>query len=224
MDAKHTPAAASLAVLGPGTAAGAPPLIVQAAVLHLTGPLITGGPFTYWVAPDTAIAEVPVRYWPQLRLTPPLPEVAGRVLLALGSRILVVHDQAQLDVLRRHLPDWQPAEVSFTGALAQRWWPRLAGDGRDPLTAPATDGRQSRVGPVAEAHAAAVVVLAALNTTGQLVPQPFRLTGARGPGWWAGRWRDPGCGHRRDRPASRCRLPARGGGQAWKVTGAWGER
>jgi hypothetical protein len=41
--------AVSLAVLGLSTTTGTPPLIIEAAVIHLTGGLITGGPFTYWV-------------------------------------------------------------------------------------------------------------------------------------------------------------------------------
>src|SRR5262249_46260946 len=38
---------------GLNTTTGTPPLIVQAAVLHTTGGLITGGPFTYQVAPPS---------------------------------------------------------------------------------------------------------------------------------------------------------------------------
>src|SRR5262249_20352878 len=128
---------------------------------------------------DAPLAQVPVRLWPSVRLAPPWAEVADRVLLALDGRTLVVHDQARLDVLRRHLPDWQPAEVVFTRALAERWRPRLVAGGPGPRTAPAATGdRRSRLGPgaVAEAHAVAVL-LATLHTTGQPIPQPLLLTG-----------------------------------------------
>lgn len=157
MDADRT-RAASLAVLGLSTTTGTPPLIVQAAVLHLTGSLITGGPFTYWVAPDTSTGGVPAR-WPTLRLAPPWAEVAGRLVERLDGRTLVVHEPAQLDVLRRHLPDWHPAGILITRDLAQQLWPRLDGYDLDTLTARVTNQRVDRVGPGAVTEARAVALL-----------------------------------------------------------------
>jgi hypothetical protein len=172
--------AASLAVLGLSTTTGTPLLIVQAEVLHLTGPLITGGPFTYWVAPDTSTGEVSARLWPTLRLAPPWAEVAPRLAERLDGRTVVVHEPGRLEVLRRHLPDWQPTGVLVTRELAQQVWPRLDGYDLDTLTAHITDQRVDRVGPgaVAEAQAVALLLGALLPAT-QPTPQPAHPRVAR---------------------------------------------
>jgi hypothetical protein len=179
MAADRTPAA-SLAVLGLTTTTGTPPLIVQAEVLHLSGALITGGPFTYWVAPDTSMAEVPARLWPTLRLAPPSVEVADRLLERLDGRTVVVHEPERLDVLRRHLPDWHPHGVLCTRELAQQLWPRLDGYDLDTLTAYLTNRRVGCVGAgaVAEARAIALLLGALLPAT-HPTPQPAHPRVAR---------------------------------------------
>jgi hypothetical protein len=183
MDADQTPA--SLAVLGMTTTTGTPPLIVQAAVLHTAGALITGGPFTYWVAPDTSTGEVPARYWPTLRLAPPWAEVADHLTERLHGRTVVVHEPGRLDVLRRHLPDWHPHGVLVTRELAQQLWPRLNGHDLDTLTAHLTNQRVDHIGPgaVTEARAIALLLGALLPvvTHPALQPtpaRPMRLPGA----------------------------------------------
>jgi len=190
MDADRMPAA-SLAVLGLSTTTGTPPLIVQAEVLHLTGGRITGGPFTYWVAPDTSMAEVPLRCWPTLRLAPPWSEVAGRLVERLAGRTVVVHEPDRLDVLRHHLPDWHPHGVLVTRELAQQLWPRLGGYDLDPLTAHITNHRVERVGPgaVAEAQAIALLLGALLPAATHPAPQPAHLHRPAAPARPEHQWR-----------------------------------
>jgi hypothetical protein len=174
MDADRTQTAASLAVLGLSTTTGTPPLIVQAEVLHLTGTLITGGPFTYWVAPDTSTGEIPAQYWPTLRLAPPWAEVAPHLTERLDDRTVVVHEPDRLEVLRHHLPDWHPHGVLVTRELAQQLWPRLDGYDLDTLTAHITHHRVKQVGPgaVAEAQAVALLLGALLPAAIHPAPQP----------------------------------------------------
>src|SRR5262249_32148821 len=123
---------------------------------------------------DVPMTQVPARLWPKVRLAPPpWAEVAGRLLAAVGERTVVVHDRARWEVLCRHLPGWQPAEVVFTREVAERWWPGLSSYELDPLLARATKHRRSRVGPdaVAEAHAVAVVLAALLPAMRRAAPQ-----------------------------------------------------
>jgi hypothetical protein len=160
-----------MAVVGLDTTIGSRPLIVEAAVYHLAGGQVTRGPLTFPAAVDAPLAQVPVRLWPKVRAAPPWAEVAGRLLAALGGRTVVMHDQARWQVLCRHLPGWQPAEVLFTQELAERWWPGLSSYDLDPLLARATRYRRSRVGPgaAAEAHAVAVLLAALLPAIGRPV-------------------------------------------------------
>src|SRR5262249_15999906 len=89
--------AARLAVLGLTTTTDTPPLSGQAAVLAMTGGLITGRLHMYLVAPDPAMEEVPVRWWANLRVTLPWAEVAGRLAELLDQRTVVVHEPGRLD-------------------------------------------------------------------------------------------------------------------------------
>src|SRR5262249_62381024 len=114
---------------------------------------------TYWVAPDTAMAEVPFRCWPTLRLAPPWAEVTGRFAELLDHRTVVVHEPGRLEVLRRHLPDWHPAGVLCTRELAQQLWPRLDGYDLDTVTAMVTNQRVDHLGPGAVTEARAVALL-----------------------------------------------------------------
>jgi predicted XRE-type DNA-binding protein len=166
---------AGVAVVGLDTTVGGRPLIVEAAVYHLAGGQVAGGPFTYPAAVDAPLAQVPVRLWPRVRLAPPWVEVAGRLLGALEGRTVAVHDRAGWEVLCRHLPGWQPVEVLFTREVAQRWWPGLSSYELDPLLARSTRYRRSRVGPgaAAQAHAVAVLLATLLPAlVGRPVPQP----------------------------------------------------
>jgi len=172
--------AARLAVLGLTTTTDTPPLIVQAAVLPMTGGLITGRLHMYLVAPDPAMEEVPVRWWANLRVTLPWAEVAGRLAELLDQRTVVVHEPGRLDVLRRHLPDWQPHSVLVTRELAQQLWPRLTGHDLDTLTAHITNQRVNRVDPGAVAEAQAVaLLLGALLPAAHPTPQPAHPRAAR---------------------------------------------
>jgi len=171
---------ASLAVLGLTTTTGTQPLILEASVLHLTGGLITGGPFSYWVAPDTSLGEVPARCWPTLRLAPPWAEVAGRLAERLDHRTVVVHEPDRIDVLRRHLPDWHPHSVLVTRELAQQLWPRLDGHDLDTLTAHITNQRVTHLGPGATTEAQAIaLLLGALLPAAHPTPQPAHPRVAR---------------------------------------------
>jgi DNA polymerase III epsilon subunit-like protein len=151
--------------LGLDLTSGTPPLIVEVALYHLTGGVVTGGPFGFWVAPDAPLHQVQVSSWPNVRLAPPWAEVAERVMAAIGERLLVVHERDRLEVLRRHLPDWQPAAAVFTRELAERIWPGLADYSLRPLSQECRRGR----GATYEAHATALLLGAALEKAGRPV-------------------------------------------------------
>jgi hypothetical protein len=166
---------AAVAVLGLDTTTGTPPLITQVAVIYLDGGVITAGPFAYWVAPDAPMFQVRHQSWSQVRLAPTWPKVAEQVRLALRDRVLITHDAGRLDVLRHHLPDWQPpAGAVHTRDLAEQAWPGLPDYALGPASAHA--GTTDRVGPsaVLEAHAVALLLAAMLQQT-----TPSRATGAR---------------------------------------------
>jgi hypothetical protein len=166
--------AAEMAVVGLTVTSGCPALIVEAAVFHLRGARITAGPFVYWAAPDASLGEVPVRLWPTVRLAPSWREVAERLTGDVLDRpVVVVHEPERLDVLRRHLPDWRPADVLITRELAKLVWPRLDGYDLDTLTARMTDCQLATVGPgaVAEAQATALLLGALLPAASDLPPR-----------------------------------------------------
>lgn len=117
---------ARVAVVGLRTTTGRPPLIVETTVYHLDGGCIAGGPYGYWSAVDVPRREVPSDCWPNLHDAPPWAETAVRLAEVLANRVLVVHDRDRWEILRRHLPDWQPAGLAFTGDLAGHVWPDLA--------------------------------------------------------------------------------------------------
>jgi hypothetical protein len=147
-------------------------MIVEAAVYQLTGSLVTAGPLGFWAAPDVPMADVPPGWWAHVRLAPRWADVAERLIEAIDGRTVVVHEPARLEVLRRHLPDWQPAGVVFVRELAARRWPGLADYGLTALTARVTDGLVTRLGPgaTAEAQALALLLGALLAGDEQRVP------------------------------------------------------
>ena len=151
---------AGVAVLGLDTTTSSPPLISQVAVLYLDGGMISAGPFAYWVAPDAPMFEVRPESWSEVRLARPWPQVAEQVQLALCDRVLVTHDASSLDVLRSHLPDWEPAGVAHTRDLAERAWPGLADYSLGAASARAGINGVARVGQsaVVEAHAVAFLL------------------------------------------------------------------
>ena len=155
---------ARLAVVGLDTTMGVPPLITEVAVMYLDGGVITAGPFAYWVAPDVPMHQVQHRSWVNVRQAPPWPEVAGQVLLAVHGRVLLLHEAGRLDVLRRHLPDWEPAGVAHTRALAEQTWPGLDGyDLRAVCVAAGVDPPRPGSGAVTEAQAVALLLPALLR-------------------------------------------------------------
>src|SRR5262250_358963 len=141
------------AVLGLTTTTGTPLLIVEAAIYYVTGGLITSGPISYWATVDVPRREVPQRCWPNLYHAPPWQQTAGRLIEAIGDRPLVLHDRDQWEVLRRHLPDWQPTGgVLLTRSLAEQTWPGLTDYSLDPLTATAGLPTPSGHGAVVQAQ------------------------------------------------------------------------
>jgi hypothetical protein len=160
--------AAEAVAIGLDTTSGVPPLIVEVALYYLTGGVVTGGPFGFWVAPDAPLHQVRVSSWPNVRLAPPWPEVAERVTATIGDRLLVVHERDRLEILRRHLPDWQPAAVVFTRELAERIWPGLADYSLGPGPPLSQEYRRGR-GATVEAHATALLHGAALEESGRPV-------------------------------------------------------
>jgi DNA polymerase III epsilon subunit-like protein len=160
---------AGVAVLGLDTTTGRPPLITEVAVIYLDDGLISSGPFAYWVAPDAPMFQVRHESWSEVRLAPPWPQVAEQVRLALCDRVLVTHDAGRLDVLRSHLPDWEPVGVAHTRDLAEQTWPGLPDYTLGPAVAHAGIKDLPRVGPsaVVEAHAVALLLAALLRQSTQ---------------------------------------------------------
>ncbi len=158
-----------LAVLGLDTTTGVPAQITEVAVMYVDGGVITAGPFAYWVAPDAPMHQVRHRSWANVRLAPPWPEVAEQVLLAVAGRVLVTHDAARVDVLRRHLPDWEPAAVVHIRVLAERVWPGLVSYdlGSVSVAASLAPLPQSGPGAVAEAYAVALLLPALFRDAGR---------------------------------------------------------
>jgi hypothetical protein len=148
---------AKVAVLGLTTTTGTPPLVVEAALYYVTGGVITSGPLSYWATVDVPRHEIPQRCWPNLYHAPPWQQTAGRLIEAIGDRLLVLHDPDQWEVLRRHLPDWHPAEVVLTRLLAEQTWPGLSDYSLGPLTA--TAGLPSPAGPGAVVQAQVTTLL-----------------------------------------------------------------
>jgi len=90
------------------TTTGVPPLVTEVAVYHLAGGVVAAGPLVWPVAVDAPMLEIPHRCRPSMRLAPPWSEVTRYLLPVLARRVLVVHDECRLEVLRWHLPDWEP--------------------------------------------------------------------------------------------------------------------
>jgi hypothetical protein len=112
------PHAARLAVVGVETA-GTPEVIVGVTVYHLEAGEITAGPFRYVV---TSGDDRPA--WRNVDLAAPWARLAPHITNTLQNRVLVVHDHTRLTVLRRHLPEFQPAGTIVTHD--QPWSPPLA--------------------------------------------------------------------------------------------------
>jgi len=149
-----------VAVLGLDTTSGTPPLVTQVGVMYLGDGVISAGPFAYWVAPDAPMFEVRHKSWPEVRLAPPWSQVAEQVQLGLCDRVLVTHDAGRLDVLRSHLPDWEPVDVAHTRELVEQAWPGQPDCSLSPASALAGIKGVARVGPsaVVEAHAVALLL------------------------------------------------------------------
>jgi hypothetical protein len=145
-----------VAVLGLDTTSGDRPLITGVAVLYVDDGVISAGPFAYR-ATDAPSSP---------------PKVAERVRLALRGRVLVTHDAERLDLLRRHLPAWEPpAGVAHTRDLVEQAWPGKPDYGLSAASALAGINGVARVGPSAavEAHTVAflltVLIRRAARTT-----------------------------------------------------------
>lgn len=147
---------ARAAVLGLDITTGEPQLIVQAAVYYVDGGLVTSGALSYWSRPDVPRHEVPTRCWPSLHQAPTWSETADRLVELIGDRVLVLHDLDRWQVLRRHLPDWQPAGLVLTRNLAEHAWPGLADHSLGQISA--DGGLPFQPGAVVEAHVIALLV------------------------------------------------------------------
>jgi len=116
-------------VVGLATTAGVPgpPEVVEVAVLYLDQPAITRPPLLFCCQPAGPVTGLPTATVSHLSFAPPWAQVAERVAEALAGRTVVTHDTDRLDILRRHLPDWQPDAVLHTRDLAEHLWPGLPG-------------------------------------------------------------------------------------------------
>ena len=164
-----------VAVLGLDVTTGRPPQITEVSVVHIDSGVITAGPLTWRVQPDALVCEVRPELQAELRLAPPWEEVADRVVEELPNRVLVVHDLGRWEVLRAHLPDWQPAGQAFTDHLARRVWPGLASYDLQALTRRAGIDLATG-GAGAEAHAVALLLLALARAGGRLSTSGGRAT------------------------------------------------
>jgi hypothetical protein len=156
--------AARAAALGLDTTTGNPPLIVAASVYYVDAGVIVGGPFSYWSTVDVPRHEVPTRHWPNLRHAPAWPETAGRLIEVIADRMLVMHEPDRWNILRRHLPDWQPAGVVLTRDLAEQAWPGLADYSLGSIGV-APGGPDLGPGAVVEAQVIALLVNTLLRPT-----------------------------------------------------------
>lgn len=145
--------AAQVAAVGLDTTSGTPAVITEVSVLHLSDGVVTGGPWTYWVQPDVPVREIRPAARPNVRLAPAWDEVAERLADSIGARVLAMHDQSRWELLRRQLPDWEPAGLVFTRELAIEVWPDL--DGYD---------LPSRPSSAVEAHAVGLLLAELLRT------------------------------------------------------------
>jgi hypothetical protein len=105
-----------------------PPLILECVVAQyvLSDQEPTAGPWTFWVGRDVPWHSVRPTIWQNLARAPAWSEVAERIVQAVGDRLLVMHDREQYDVLRAHLPDWEPRGLLVTRGLARQVWPDMA--------------------------------------------------------------------------------------------------
>ncbi len=160
---------ARVAVVGLDTTTGTPPLITELAVVYAKDGVITAGPLVFWVDPDPPVGtDVRPQTRARTRLAPRWPEVADRVLDALSGRVVVTHDADRLDIVRRHLPDWQPVEVAYTRDLAGQVWPGMDDYTLDAAVIRARIRGLARVGPGSsvEAHAVALLLATLLRSDG----------------------------------------------------------
>jgi len=119
----------SVAVVALDTTYGlTPALIVECAVLHCGPgtPSPSARPWSFWVQRDVPLHALRPSAWPHMAKAPQWPEVAERVTEAIGDRLVVMHEREQYDVLRAHLPDWEPRGLVITREVARLVWPNLA--------------------------------------------------------------------------------------------------
>ena len=118
-----------------------PPEIVEIAVAPVDGLALAGEPVAWLVKPERPIVPIVTRKVHGIRNAdvadaPPWSAIASDVTAALAGRILVAHNaRVEYDVLRRHLPDWQPETVLDTLRLARAVWPGLDAYNLDGLLA-----------------------------------------------------------------------------------------
>jgi exodeoxyribonuclease X len=118
-------ARSALAVVGLETTTSTPPLILTLAVAHVRLPGPVEGPWVFWVRPDVSWQYIRQSARPNVTLAPSWSEVAERFTDLVGDRVLVVADAWDAEVLRAHLPDWQPAGIVFAREIAEQVWPHL---------------------------------------------------------------------------------------------------
>jgi DNA polymerase III epsilon subunit-like protein len=104
-----------------------PPDLVELAIVPISGGVIQQ-PSSWLVRPNTPITPFARRIHGitagHVAEAPRFPEIEKEIRTALDGRIFVAHHASvDLGVLRRKLPDWEPAEVFDTLRLARRLRP-----------------------------------------------------------------------------------------------------
>jgi hypothetical protein len=155
-----------LSLVALDTTMNVPPLITECCIAHMDDGRVSAGPWTYWVQPDVSWLYIRPQAWPKVCLAPSWAEVAGRVVEAIGGRVMVMHSVSTYSVLRGHLPDWVPPRAVFTRAISRKTWTEL-----EDYALP------SRSGAGAALHALSLLVPALIAEA----PVPSAMRGGGGP-------------------------------------------
>ncbi|MGH3922068.1 MAG: 3'-5' exonuclease [Pseudonocardiaceae bacterium] len=151
-----------------------PPEIIEIAIVPVDGVKV-GEPATWLVRPERPITPIVTRKVHGIRNAdvadaPTWAEVEPDVAAALTDRVPVAHNaKVEHDVLRRHMPWWEPTRMLDTLRLARAVWPGLGAYGLDRLvehaglTLGGGHGQRHRAG--FDAYATALLFVALAETT-----------------------------------------------------------
>lgn len=162
------PAGRSFAVVDVEGNGQSPPDIVEIAVVPIDNGAI-GFPNTWMVRPPRPISPGVTRVAhgitnADVAAKPAWAEIAHEVASALSGRVVVAHNAiVEYQVLRAHLPEWEPRQVLDTLKLARKVWPDLNKHSLDDLVLARNirvpDGTGTRHRALYDAYATAYLFL-----------------------------------------------------------------